>query len=351
MAKICIVTHELHSSVLAFARSLEAQKHEISIITSHDSLQLEVPSTNFPVMTYFKKWSVSEAMMFVPHLFKMNPDHIHFFFPMKKDLPRWADFTLASIAKSFNKSLPQKMSIKVFASFFETPSRPQFFRIKSFLSVCDGVSFGTQEYFLRAKRSRALRKNLLTAVIPPLKETRRGIQISASQSEDLLKLLNLTKPYIVLPSSESLAHFDYSKINPHQNVIVFCRRPKGDSRSNWTYLANLNAEQKELVLSQAMAIVLALDEFSLHELNYFKQISQENKVSLVVNFSQLDEVPGLCVEGRSGFLIDPRIESLAQLLISKPGLKASWDLEEAYFQLSTDSSLNELNRLYSRTVY
>lgn len=351
MAKICIVTHELHPSVLAFAKSLEAQKHDISLITSNESQQPEMPSTNFPVMTYFKSWSAAEALRFTPNLVRINPDHLHFFFPMKKDLPRWADFTLATIAKSINASFPQKNKTKIYASFFETPTKPQFFRIKSFLSICDGVSFGTQEYFLRAKRSRALRGDILTAVIPPLRQNKKATAVSAAQSEDLTRLLNLTKPYVVLPSAESLRHFDYSKINHHQNVIVFSRRPKESNRKNWTYLSNLTSDQKELVLSQAMAILLALDDFSLHELHYFKQISQENKVALVVNFAQLDQVPGLCVEGRSGFLIEPKIESLAQLLISKPGLKASWDLQDSYFQLSTDSSLNELNRLYNRSVY
>ena len=97
--------------------------------------------------------------------------------------------------------------------------------------------------------------------------------------------------------------------------------------------------------------VIAFDDFSAIELLHFHHLCQQTKTPILANPRQAEALPGLCLHGKNGFILDQGLRSLNLLLAENPNLATTSD---DYHLLTTDladSALNELNRLYSKVQH
>ena len=97
MAKIVLVGRHLHHTVWPLAQSLQAQQHQVHLITARDA-EVQHSTGGIEVMTYFKTWSAWEGLRFIPVLLNLNPQIFHLI--LEKDQVSVAEWLLAYVAQT-----------------------------------------------------------------------------------------------------------------------------------------------------------------------------------------------------------------------------------------------------------
>lgn len=357
MSKIAVISEHLTPQVLGLAQALHFQRHEVLIITSHaEEIPDDIP---FQVLKFFKTWSAFEAIRFFPRLLGHAPDVWHFVFSIKgskKSLPRTGQYVLARLAKA----LPRRViAASFYESLYHTPSR----KFAPMMKAVDIITTSTREQLMFIKRKSWINHFCETAVLPPfLASSSQALKTEIDQ--DLAKLLRSMQNYLLIPSerinpilSED-SHF--TNLLKLKKLIICGSRPAMKIKqlglqslhSDIAFVGKQNSEADMYhLLKNSRALLVAFDNYSAVELLHFHQLCQQTKTPILASSRQAEALPGLCIHGKNGFILDQGLTTLLQLLQENPGLKTG-DMEYPLLTADlTDSSLNELNRLYSKVQH
>jgi hypothetical protein len=341
VAKIALITQTLSPQALGLAQALQFHRHDVTLITSyHESVP---DNLGFPVLTYFKSWSVLEALKFFPRILGQAPEIWHFVFSDREtDKPMAAQWLLAQLARA----LPRRV---IAASFYESLLHMSKFRMIPMLNCCDIVTTATRESLMYLKRRSWLPKFCETEVLPPFLHSESASN-DVSLDQDLKQLLNTADPYLLVPS-EKLGDLDWEQILGKVQILVCGRRPSGKTVPGVYYIGHsLSDFQFKEVLKNSIGLLTAFEDFSLIELLRFHRLCQETKTPVIANMRQTEALPGYSVENRNGFVLN-QISNLRQLISENPRL----ELQSPHFETArselADSALNELNRLYSKVQH
>ena len=357
MAKIALITEHITPQVLGLAQALQFHRHEIMLITSYDE---EVPENiNYQVLRFFKTWSAFEAIRFFPRLLGQAPDVWHFVFSSpdhKPALPKTAQYILAQLAKA----LPRRvLAASFYDSLFEIPGR----KVAPMMKIVDIVTTATREQLMFIKRKSWLKNFSETEVLPPFVVTAATLA-DASLDQDLSRLLNSMSPYLLIPNERINQNLQDDALLlaflKQKKLIVCGSRPMmkikqlglQSSHPEIAFVGRqiLDSDMHSL-LKNSQGLLIAFDDFSAIELLHFHHLCQQTKTPILANPRQAEALPGLCLHGKNGFILDQGLRSLNLLLAENPNLAT---VADDYHLLTTDladSALNELNRLYSKVQH
>jgi hypothetical protein len=342
MAKVALISKKFSPQLLSLAQALKSHHHDISIITSQSE---NIPDDiGFSVLTYFKKWTILEALRFFPRILGQTPEVWHFVFAdTDLEKPSGAHWLLGQMAKA----LPGRVIV---ASFYDSLYSLPAQRIAPFVKVCDIVTTASRENLMYLKRKKWLSRFVETEVLPPF------MPQGGNDTEEIdLELDQLTKaasPYLVIPS-ENMPTVDFSALKGQIQVLVCGSRPAKNVPEGFFFVGkNLNDIQLLQILKGSLGLLTAFDEFSVIELLRFHRLCLLTKTPTLANLRQTEALPGFCVHKRNGFVLDQGMSSLRNLFSGFNANLGRLELTQALFEpLSAnlaDSALNELNRLYSK---
>lgn len=340
MAKIALITKRLTPTSLGLAKALHFQRHEVLLITS--AFEAVPDGLPFQVLSFFKSWSTLEALRFFPRLLSQSPRVWHFVFTdLAEEKPTQAEWILARLAKA----IPQRV---VAASFYKGLISAQKWRLKAFVSSLDLITTGTRENLMYVKRQGWLGNFAECEVLPPLDNLNATFS-HEEPDEDVHRLSQNLKNYLVLPCEKLNTRIDWQQITAHFPLIVLGARPAKASPSNIYYVGD-GLSQGDLLhlLKHSSGLLTAFDEFSEVELMNFHDLCSESQTATIANLRQREALPGFCVPQRNGFVLDRELHSFRQLIHENPDLRlAQPNFEKKQWHLA-DSALNELSRLYSK---
>lgn len=357
MAKIALISSQLTPQTLGLAQSLQFHRHEVLIITSFGE---PVPDgLNLQVLRYFKSWSAFEAIKFFPHLLGHAPDVWHFVFASQtqhQNLPKTGHWVLAQAAKA----LPRRVvAVSFYESLFEVAAR----KVIPMLKVADIVTTATREQLMFIKRRSWLKSYCETEVLPPFVLNSNSPSKEAID-QDLVKLMNSMQPYLVIPSERLPSKLSedpqFESFLKSKNLIICGSRQTmrfktlglKNSPSQVAFVgSNLSDATLHRLLEKSQGLLTAFDHFSAVELLNFHRVCQQTHTPILATARQAEALPGMCVHGKNGFIIDNGLRSLVQLLDNNPQLSTPADQYHSISSDLTDSALNELNRLYSKVQF
>lgn len=339
MAKIAIISEFPDAATWGLAQGLHDQRQDVLLITSRDAEIDQVPS--FPLMTPFRKWSPLEAVKIFPRILQFNPDVIHFVFSQEKSVVRWAHWMLAPALSAVpNKALAM-------SSFSELNMRRP--GEASFLKFFNLMTFGTRTHLMKMKRAMRSTRPVLSEVMPPFEVHRTQTADSAPRiREDLETLLRKLGKFIVMPASPT--NPEIVDIFQRAGFETLVMSEKFKFNTPYFTTGALSPHERTHVLKSAQAIFIAGLELSVAELKELQVLSQTSLKPLMVQPSQIEDLPGLCWHGRSGWVLDQGLASLQNVLRSHPNLEISGNFESISPGENLDSTLNELLRLYAKAL-
>jgi hypothetical protein len=346
MAKIALITQKLTPEFLGFAKALHFHRHEIMIITSTEaSIPEGLP---YEVLTYFKKWSTLEALRLFPRLVGHSPAVWHFVFSdFSEEKFRPAQWILAQLARA----IPGRV---VACSFFDTPFDVPLWKLRPLMRSCDIVTTGSRESLMYLKRQSVLHRFCQTEVLPPLLNQTEEIPSTEGQhDQDLEKLAQSLKPFLVVPSSRLSSGTEWSEITAKIALVFLGTRPDQKASPSHVYFvgSHLNTVDLSYLLSHSSGLLTAFDDLSEIELMRFHNLCSLTKTPTLANPRQAEALPGFCVTKKNGWLLEKGVQSFRQLLFDNPELRLPQPQFERRSYEIADSTLNELNRLYSKVQH
>jgi hypothetical protein len=344
MAKIALVCKDFSESTQTLAMSLYNQKQEVLVITKKNLTSIK--TYPFPVLAYFDKWSLLEGLRFLPQFLHYHFDVVHFIF----DSPKVKITAAHLVLSSLQEALPYRCNV---ASFFFPFGKFRSASLFLFLRQLSAATVSTRQQLLYFNRYRKWMKTPDTSVIPPLKNYQ--INLSDVQSSDIIdvkKLVENTRPYLILPfdPSEDLKQ----KLKGHlldYSFIVLAKRPKKSKTGFYFMGSNLSSVEETYLYLNAQAVWIAGFDLSVGELVKFRQLSQLTVSPLMVDSVQQALLHGLVADQRTGWVLNSDLSDLEQAFANIPNLKI--ELKNLDNQLNVDlfdSSVNELNRLYQKSL-
>lgn len=341
MAKIALVSRTASSQALGLAQALHLQRHEVIFITGHNQIiDTQVP---FKVLTFFKSWSLLEAVRFLPRLISHAPEILHIVISEKN--PRETSVAALMLA-SFIKSLPNRL---VALTSYGPPSLKQRLILKPLLRMCDIVTFGTREVLMYHKRNGDLKGNGVTEVLPPLIDFAPStLPLDQEKKQDLVKLTEKLHPFFIIPTpilNREESWFDFAG---NYNFVVLGPRPDHVPSGKFFFVGD-NTKNTELdyILKASSGIYLASENFSVLELMQFRGWALHHGLAVFASQRQTEAVPGLCIHDKNGWLVTG-LKHFEQLLQSKTRPKIEINPAADNRSSLVDSTLNELSRLYAK---
>lgn len=333
MAKIALITDEINPISLGFASSLRQQNQEVLFLSSDRNAYSQVPT--FTLMTPFKDWSLLEGLRALPHLTAWNPDIWHFLFTGENARARGAHWALAAFASA----LPQKTLV---ASFFAN-QRLKSLADRAFLRLFDLRTFASRSHLMRVKRIARVNRGL-NEVLPPIEsaefpDTRRV-------RDEIERLAEVLYPFILMPDPPP-AGFDPQLLRS-RGIEILLLSDRFKFHSNFFYTGPLGWAERRYLLEKSRALILAGCDLSVVELRRFFELSEQTQTPLMVSQYQNELLPGLCHHERSGWVLERGWESLGAILDTNPRLELKKDFSGLSHMELTDSTLNELLRMYNR---
>ena len=208
---------------------------------------------------------------------------------------------------------------------------------------------------LLLKRRGWLNRSAETEVLPPFVVQSHHWE-ETSIDVDIHNLSESLKPFLVIPS-EHLPEVDWTPVLSHMNIVVCGPRPEKTLRSlgfkdlpQGIYYVGHRLEEAQMVqlLKSSRGLLTAFESFSVIELLHFHRLCTFAKIPILGAPRQTEALPGFCLHQRNGFVIDPSLKNLKQLLLENSQLELVQPAFEHIRLDLTDSALNELNRLYSK---
>ncbi len=334
MARIALIAEELNPISLAFGLSLHQQMQDVLFLTTATSEFSQVPK--FPIMTPFRNWSFLEGIRALPQVTTWNPDVWHFLFTSENFTTRPAHWVFASFASA----LPGKT---LAVSFFSN-NQVKTLTDRAFLKFFDLRTFGSRSHLMRVKRQSSLGQRGLNEILPPLE------YFDPSEADrirpEIEKLQQNLTPFVLMPDPPS------PQLDPHlfrnRGVEVLLLSDRFKSRSSFFYSGPLSWAEREFLMKNCRALVLAGCDLSVIELRRYHELAEKTETPLVVTQFQNEILPGLCLHQKSGWILDQGLASLPGLLDSNPKLELAKGFAGVSRHELTDSTLNELLRMYRR---
>jgi hypothetical protein len=348
MAKIALITQKLTPEFLGFAKALHFHRHEVMIITGQDS---SVPEgLQFETLTYFRKWSALEALRLFPRLLSHSPTVWHFVFSdLSEEKFRPAQWALAQLARA----IPGRV---VAGSLFDTPFEIPRWKLRPLLKACDIVTAGSRESLMYLKRQNLLKNFCQTEVLPPLLSVNEE-PAGGGHDQDLEKLAQSLKPFLVVPNSRLSSSIEWAEIAAKISLVFLGSRPqnflgKAILPSDVYFVgSHLSSADLSYLLSKSSGLLAAFDDLSEVELMRFHNLCSATRTPTLANSRQAEALPGFCVTKKNGWVLEKGVQSFRQLLFDNPELRlAQPDYERRAYEVA-DSTLNELNRLYSKVQH
>lgn len=344
MAKIALIVKHIGPQVLSMAKSLAAQRNDVYFITSSKAKMPEqIP---FPVLTPFRNWSFSEALILFPRLLSSMPDVMHFIFSEPSEQPTRADWLLSRLIQP----IPRKA---VTASFFYSPKEVSSLRLREFLKACHAVTWGSHIHLLQAKRSRSVPNRSLVEVIPPVMD--RPDAAKTPPNPDLKRLVAALGNFILVPGGpeEFFQRADKSEMFFDQKINFLFMSERRSVRNRYPDCYYLNSQSPEdllYALENARAVLLAFNDHSVIELQNYFQWSRWSKTPLIIRPEQNSVFPGLVLDQKTGWILESGERSLRSLIRRNPELRLPQKPDEnPSFQLM-DTATNQLNRLFASAI-
>jgi hypothetical protein len=342
MAQIALISKGLSPQVLALAKGLRSQRHDVQIITS---FKAALDSTeDLQILSYFKRWSWFEAAKLLPRFVGRSPEVFHFFFE-GDEKAEGAHWLLASFAHQLKKAVV----ISLGTAKIET-SRWQ---KKGFLKNGKTVIVPSREKLMYLKRQGLIDDTVTSEVILPF-ATASSAPPPSGGLQNLHDLIEKWQPYLVIP-----AHPEKKAVEEllQQTKTTGLRLLFLGERSNKLYsdlrcisLSQPSEEELQLLIRESQALLLAAHHFEPTELMKWQRLAVDSQTPLIVHRRQTEVLPGLCLHGRNGFVLENIDEDFRRLLQSPTQLKLLQYQAPIESQTPSDHSLNEVNRLYMRAL-
>jgi hypothetical protein len=344
VAKIALLCRTFSESTQNLASALHHQKQDVVVITRKFTDTEE--SFPFPVLHYFEKWTMTEAIRFLPTFLKYDFDLVHFVFDEPKIKITLAHLFLSAI----QEAIPSRASI---ASFFCPINKSNQFKLVIFLNQVQAVTVSTRQQLLLLNRLGRWIKKIDSTVIPPIKNY--SLSISDASTEPLVeikKLIANANPYLILPEdpNESIKSFLKSSLKNYSFIVLGSRPFK--SQKGFYYMGNnLSAAEETELFLRAQSCWLAGFDLSLSELVKYRQLSVVSISPLIVDSSQQSLLHGLVADRKTGWVISTDLSDLEQAVANIPSMKSEIkNLPKSQSLDLFDSSINELNRLYQKSL-
>lgn len=350
MAKIALITQKLSPEFLGFAKALHFHRHEVMIITSAEAV---IPDgLPYETLTYFRRWSALEALRLFPRLLGHSPLVWHFVFSdLDQEKLRPAHWVLAQLARA----IPGRV---IAASLFDTPFEVVKWKLRPLLKSCDIVTTGSRESLMYLKRQKLLGGFCQTEVLPPLQSISEDFLEAGHHDQDVEKLAQSLKPYLIVPNSR-LSHAsknsaDWSELAAKISLVFLGPRPehlfeKLSAPSNIYFVgSHLSPADLAYLFSQSSGLLTAFDELSEVELMRYHEICSLTKTPTLATPRQAEALPGFCVVRKNGWVLEKGVQSFRQLFFDNPELRLNQPQYDRRTYEIADSALNELNRMYSK---
>lgn len=340
MAKIALFCETYHESTRDLAYALHSLRHEVILVTSRHAQITD--HTPYRVLTYFKKWSALEAFKFIPNFIQNMPDVWHFVFSEPQNRPpNTAQVILASIAKGIPKRI-------IMSSYFSVIPRASI-QLKMLNSFSNVVTFGAREDLMSAKRSGLLSTSCLTEVMPPLPNSSQYHFTQESQ-EEFMQFLSHLEKYFLVWAEEAPAALLYTAQKMGFKILAKGPRNSLKNQTGQYFLPEgFSQAQLFLAIEKSKGMICNLSDLDLRELQLFKSLASNAATPLMVSSRQHEALPGLCLEGKTGWVINST-EDLAQLINSREFQYYKYQGTEEPVHAIQDSAINDLNRLMTKAL-
>ncbi|GIL18310.1 MAG: hypothetical protein BroJett040_20610 [Oligoflexia bacterium] len=342
MAKIAIISQFITPQTLSLAQALFEQRNEVLLVTSRNEA---IPGKSpYQILTPFKNFSAVEALRFLPRLLAHKPDIVHIVYSHEDENPSAAHLIIGNAFHAF----ASKITV---CSFFHSPKSMQKWKAKYLLSACDLVTYSSRDHLLYGHREFG-KKTPMADVLPPLDPV--FSEGAAAAGEDLKRLCQSLGQYFVIPSDPESFFKSASKSHIHLalknkfNLLFLGQRPQSALDLEYFTLDNLKPEELQYVVENSKGALLAFSDLSLIELQKYLQWSLETNTPLFVRPAQIEMLPGLVLDKKTGWILEAGEKSLEQVIADNPQLRLPpFRSHDRKYELM-DSTLNEINRLYSK---
>lgn len=367
MAKIILVSKQVHSTAWQLAQALRAQQHEVVLLTSHGESPRDESSIEF--MAYFKKWSALEGLRIIPALFGVQPQILHLVLDEDQMTPAQAVLSL------FAKSHPTCVLTTSLLDIRRGLKRRN--PVRYLIEESDIVTCPTIEGLgqLRGLDVRSTRQG--RGILAPVLEFGEApsAEFSAEHQDEIRLLEQLSKePYFVLPFREKnfdpeSAAFEHIRTLAQRHKVVLWGSyshwslrdrkkfaswmEKFECGQRWVMTGSMPLNNSRLLLEKCEAFVLAGQHFSPVEMTEYYMRAIQAQAVLVLDSKQISVHSDLWRNAVNCWVLNAHhIQRDLVKLLSKPNLKLPETLSEelALDRHLIDSSMNELNRLYNRAL-
>jgi len=347
MARVVIVSEILNDSVAQLILGLYQQRQDVLFITgqSQRGPVLDSLRPHVQVMTPFKKWNAFEVPRSLQPISQFAPDVWHFVFANSDSLPTFAHWMLAAFART----IPRQILI---ASLLQEGLWKSSFR-KAHLQLFDALTFSTRMQMMRFKREKGIPRHCLTEVLMPsptpfqmdesVKELTNNIRYEV---KDLAKHL---KPFVLFVGSVQVEHLQEldvaARLIQETRFLLQGQRPK--YMEHLHFAPHLSNAEMVFLAESAKGIVTAFGDFSMEEIKYYWSLADRASIPILASPEQAERVPGFCIPGKTGWVLQDDIKSLREVLLENPQLLLKKEPATTRHDFS-DHSFNQLIRLYHK---
>jgi hypothetical protein len=365
MAKIILVSKQVHSTAWQLALALKAQQHEVVLLTSYGESPRD--SSNVEIMAYFKKWNALEGLRIIPGLFGVQPQILHFV--LDEDVMSSAQIVLSLFAKS-HPSCILTTSLLDIRKGLKRRNPVRYLIEESDIVTCPTVEGLGQ---LRGLDVRSTRQG--RGILAPVLEFGSAEKPSIEQQDEIRLLEQLSKEkYFVLPFREK--SFDPESESFHR-IRTLAQRHKVvlwgtyahwslrdrkkfanwmaqfECGKRWVVTGALPLKNSRLLLEKSEALVLAGQHYSPVEMTEYYMRAIQAQAVMILDSKQINVHADLWRNSINCWVLNYHHSHRDLIrLLGKPNLRLPETLSEelALDRHLIDSSMNELNRLYNRAL-
>lgn len=367
MAKIVLVSPHVTPTTWQLTQALRAQQHEVILLSSYKE---DIPdASGIEFMSYFKKWSMTEALRLMPHLFRIHPQVVHLL--LEEDSLNPAQAVLATYAKAHPRCILTTSLLHIRRGLGRlNPAR--YLVEESDIITCPTIDHLAELRGLNV-RSRRQGRGILPPVLNIQQNSLTAVVEDIESAHKIHSLLEST-PYVVCPFFEkdfdkNKDYFSRLKILAQKYKLVLWSSTGAwegwtlRSRklfTQWMEEQNLGDRWLMLgpqtsmanILNKSEALILAGLALSPIEATDYFLAAIQNQATLILDSNQTSVQGGLWQNGVNcwilpqGFINDQLSQLLEKGKIKIPTATSAITQERQWL----DHPMNELSRLYSRAL-
>lgn len=360
MASILLVCLELNRTSDHLIRTLKAQSHDLTILTSKKAAENYDNSMNLNIMAYFDSFSVLENLRLLPIVLNVRPQIIYFF--LESDQIPMGSMALLLIARSLG-------GIVVCTSLMNIKRGLHKLNVVRYLiEESDVVTCPTVETLAELRGLNVRSRKQGRSILPPGLDVPGNLSILKSSDEDV------EPDYFVIPFLEPRfsphspffarlklcaqkyrvilwGSYDHWPLRERKAFATWMRNSGLQTR--WRVTGQINDEESHQLLNLAQAVILAGIELSPIEINEIFAHAIQARARIVLDSTQSSMHPSLWRHDQNSWILSSRNlnESLV-LWLSKEKFNLPEEVSEklAKERHLIDHPMNELNRLFTRAL-